>query len=125
MKPANDKPCHECPFRKVHLPGWLGPWTAQDMADHIHRDGFFPCHKTIPRDERETKRDNMRPCAGAAIHMNRAVKRSADPVMAEAQQALKQAPADVIDSVFQWKQDFIDHHTQDLDEWIRKNKETA
>ena len=119
MKTDLRKPCAECPFRKNHMPGWLGPWDAGDLIRHVHRDGKFPCHRTIKGNVPENQ---MQSCAGAAIHMNRAIKRSKDPDHAAHQEVLKDAPASIIESVFQWPQDFINHHTQDIGEWIKKQK---
>lgn len=121
MKTELRKPCVECPFRKKHLPGWLGPWEANDLILHVHRDGAFPCHRTIKKDIPESE---MQSCAGATIHMNRSIKRSKNADHAAHQAILKDAPPEIVESVFEWQKDFIKHHTQDMATWLKKKKET-
>ena len=121
MKTDLKQPCVECPFRKKHLPGWLGPWTTPgEIVRHIHGDGLFPCHRTIKDKNPEAE---MQVCAGASIHMNRAIKRSRNADHARHQAKLKDAPPEVVDSVFNWPQEFIDHHEQDIGEWMKKKEQ--
>lgn len=44
---ACQKPCSECPFRKVSAKGWLGPHSALDLFVIYKHDMEFKCHKEI------------------------------------------------------------------------------
>lgn len=126
MKTTLKRPCSECPFRKIHMPGWLGPWKAQDIVNFVHRDGGLACHRTVRKDGKDT--EGVQACAGAAIHMNKSVKCSKHKDMRELQDKMETAPADVIDGIIKWPHDFIAHHEQTPKQWMakkRKQKETT
>lgn len=103
------KPCKECPFRRTSFPGWLGPWDVEGLLFHLGR-GPFPCHCTIKSSD--TPYSQTEGCAGATIFLNNKCERSRFPRTAEHQDACKEVPADVRDSVFSTAQEFRDHHTK-------------
>lgn len=66
MKAAK-KACSQCPFRKISIPGYLGPWPGpSELLDQAFSETGFVCHQTIVRDELtlKFKEEKMRICAG-------------------------------------------------------------
>lgn len=69
---ATPKPCSDCPWRRYgHMPGWLGPYTAEEWTEIAHSDSPIACHQTITETNDEGTGDwshpAMRQCRGAAI----------------------------------------------------------
>lgn len=102
-------PCNDCPFRRKSLPGWLGPWSVEEVLGHIAY-GPFPCHKTISGPNMENDDPKLRQCAGAAIFMNNKLQMSRDPSLSATQKALKGCTADLKASVFSTADEFAGHH---------------
>lgn len=64
-------PCHDCPWRRNALAGWLGPYTAGQWVRLAHGDGIIECHT------RKQPHDNGGwHCAGAAIYRANVCKRA-------------------------------------------------
>lgn len=109
MKTDKTKPCDQCPFRRKSLRGWLGPWQPAELIFVLGREPF-PCHLTIEEDDQDVNDDTLHACAGAAIFLNNKLERSRHPLTFEHQEKCRGVSADVSASVFQWAQEFIDHH---------------
>lgn len=117
MKTDLKEPCDSCPFRKVSLPSWLGPWTPWDLLMSIDADTPFPCHKTIAEDheERGQPLEKMQSCAGAALFLANKCKLSRDPATARHQNLLRQQEnyTTLKDGVFKTNVEFNDWHHPD------------
>ena len=99
------QPCCECPFRKNSAPGWLGPFTPEGiLRDAVDREGGFVCHRTNGAQVHQF-------CAGAAIFLNRILKRSRVAVYASYQLSLRDAGDEVVNNVLPSREAFIEHHT--------------
>ena len=104
---AVPNPCRECPWRRNHPPGWLGPLTAEEWLQTAHSDAPIACHLTIyNRDESLDEEDKFygaAQCAGAAQFRRNVFKEPRDPNVSVAE--------DRDDSqVFGSNQEFLDHH---------------
>ena len=69
--PAFDQhttPCHDCPWRRQALPGWLGGSTVEDWLLEAHSDATIPCHVYSGAQ-----------CAGSAIYRRNVAKNPRDP----------------------------------------------
>jgi hypothetical protein len=107
------QPCVECPFRRKHPAGWLGPWDPKELMDFITTDGIFPCHRTIESDDRKLVEPEMQQCAGAALFMNNSCKLHKDPFVATYQKLMRETATPALKaSVFNWKHEFIEHHSK-------------
>ena len=120
MKTDIHQPCNECPFRRVHPPGWLGPWEVEDLLQQLSL-GTFPCHQTIRMEEDVDEElidvgaagwndDVLQGCAGAAILLNNKLEISRHPETRALQDLLENVPDDVKASVFQNSSEFRAHH---------------
>jgi hypothetical protein len=66
---ALKRPCGDCPFRTDRAP-FLSEDRAQDIADALHSDASFHCHKTLELDAEEGDLEvtaASKHCAGAMI----------------------------------------------------------
>lgn len=114
---ARNKMCGECPFRADAAPGWLGPWSAEEIEEIVLTDQNFICHTDIDRMkedgididdplEKDIAMDLGQHCVGAMRYMNQHFKLSRDKKKAEAQQRLKaQQDQDVIPA-----RKFVEYH---------------
>lgn len=117
VKRACKRPCKECPFRRDAAKGWLGAYDgAQDFLDtHYRYDVPNPCHTTVDYNDPEwkSKLGDAIGCAGQQIFYENSLKKprmwSLDPDI----------EADT-HNVFQWPQEFLDHHNVP---WNRKAPE--
>jgi hypothetical protein len=112
MKTPAKKPCGECPFLKTSIPGWLGPWTAQELVTSLAYEPF-PCHQTIP-ESAPTDFVGYKACAGMAVFLNNKFECSRDAGNRMAQNAMKNCDKEVKNSVFKNTKEFIDYHTDGL-----------
>lgn len=48
LPPPTENPCNDCPWRRNAVPGWLGPYEAEDWRVLAHSDEPIACHMTIP-----------------------------------------------------------------------------
>ena len=103
------KPCNQCPFRRNSLPGWLGPWKAEEIVWSLGR-AAFPCHKTIRQDRQSIKDSELEGCAGASIFLNNKAERSRNLNTLQHQQRVRNINKDIKKSVFSGSQEFIKHH---------------
>lgn len=105
------KPCHECPFRKEALPGWLGgaSHNPQVFLSTIEQ-APIPCHLTVDWDALDEAYASMvayvNPCIGSLQFMRNTAKLPWDKVYATMRNSVERNP-----EVFEIRQDFIDHHT--------------
>lgn len=102
------KPCNECPFRRTAPAGWLGPWNVEDLLRSLATTPF-PCHRTIHGQE-DMSDNTLQGCAGAAIFLNNKLEMSRHPLTYKHQQLCKGVPQEIKDSVFQWPNEFRQHH---------------
>lgn len=99
-------PCNECPWRRISLPGWLGPFTAEEWNEMAHSDAAVACHTTI-HDAVDGEGDwddpRLRQCAGIATFRTNICKSPRDPEVAT-------LPRDT-ENVFGYGE-FVAHHTR-------------
>lgn len=88
------RPCHDCPWRRTALPGWLGSRTAAEWIGVAHGDDPIYCHTVIGPQ-----------CAGAAIYRANVCKLSRN-------EDVLRLPKDR-DTVFDRPDDFKRYHTED------------
>lgn len=117
MKTNLKAPCKECPFRKVHPPGWLGPWESARHVIVAAEFDSFPCHRTITPGK---PLDEMEACAGAARFLANTLNLPRDSSMAEARRKIGQGA-----DVFASHAEMVAHHEQRAADWIAKTKETT
>ncbi len=117
MKSLLKKPCDECPWRRKHAAGWLGGYKPEEYTQQIQFDGPpVPCHKTIKQGKEATSI-----CYGSLVFMKnncKSVRHEEYPP-----DVLKAVEKD-IENVFQWSQEFLDHH-KDPDKWVVEANERA
>ena len=91
-------PCHDCPFARKAISGWLGGNTPQQFIAMAQSDEIYHCHSfTGPK----------RPqCAGLAIFRANICKEPRDP------KALRLRPN--IKLVFSWPLEFMKHHMKGI-----------
>mgnify|MGYP003691834865 FL=1 len=107
------KPCNECPWRRKHVPGWLGGYEPEDFVNQVQWDGPpVPCHKTL---EDGSKGEAM--CAGALIFMKNSCKSAQHPDYGDALARVEKS-----DEVFNWPHEFLAHHKQDIEEWYKSQE---
>lgn len=91
-----DKPCHDCPWRRKAIAGWLGPLSPEEWVQVAHGDGKVLCHALEGPQ-----------CAGLAIYRANNHKLPRDP------EAL------VLDTdretVFSGPAEFLEHHKRKVD----------
>lgn len=109
------KPCGECPFRKEHPPGWLGPWESAGHVIVAAEFHTFPCHRTIKSDRKTDDTEDMEVCAGSARFMANKLVLPRDADMAQSRALVGKG-----DDVFASSQEMIDHHKQPISEWLKK-----
>lgn len=120
VKKPLKKPCSDCPFRRIALPGWLGEDTPESFIATTMRDEPMPCHQSVDYERPDWKEDlNENPesgryCAGALIFFANLCKLSRDP------RRPKLDPDH--ETVFATPQEFVDYHTQDVRAWARKKR---
>lgn len=73
-------PCGECPWRRISLPGWLGPFEAGEWVALAHSDEPIACHTTLGVQPDEDSQvvwldPRIRQCAGAATYRANVAKR--------------------------------------------------
>lgn len=112
MQDPAEKPCVSCPFSRASLPGWLGPWTSDQLLFALGREPF-PCHMTIPQNFDPVKHFNkMKACAGMAIFLNNKMEKSRHPQNAHAQECVNNAPREITQTVFSNAAEFSTHHAK-------------
>ena len=133
MQITSKQPCNECPFRKAHPPGWLGPWEPEPLLRSI-ANVPFPCHKSISKATQDPKYDmsteegyedqRLQGCAGAAIFLNNKLEISRCKVTAQHQNLIDDIPQYVKDSVFDNRQQFVNHHDRSQHTIDHRQKES-
>lgn len=98
FKRQHKAPCHDCPWRKCSIPGWLGPLSAEEWVRAGHGDGRIDCHT-----RRQDGKEDHWQCAGASIYRANVVKRVDPP-------NLELPPSD---KVFTFGE-FLAHHSKGL-----------
>ena len=86
------QPCHDCPFRRDALRGWLGGSTPEEYRAMAHQDVVIDCHAIRGPQ-----------CAGVAIYRANVAKRCEPPML--------KLPADRT-AVFATPMEFLEHHTR-------------
>lgn len=85
---ATPRPCSDCPWRVNAVPGWLGPYDADEWLALAHSDEPIACHQTINEDEcnedgeADWEQRGLRQCRGAAIYRKNICKSPRDPQVA-------------------------------------------
>lgn len=57
MRFTQRKMCAECPFRAAAAPGWLGPYSVEELAQAVHMDGELACHVDVKKQHRKHGED--------------------------------------------------------------------
>ena len=105
---ALKRPCGNCPFRSDRTP-FLDRERAQDIADSLHADASFHCHKTISYENEDGTGEvtgDSKHCAGALITMER--EGSANQMMRIGERLAFYHPGDLVmdspvhDSLADW-----------------------
>lgn len=105
------KMCAECPFRKKAPPGWLGPWTVDEIEEFLRFDGDFICHVEVKKLQSKGMTPpeieiNGQHCVGMLRYMNGSCKRSRGPEKYQAQKKLEKIEDQPV--IEPWK--FREHH---------------
>lgn len=115
MKVVHKKPCRECPWRRASLPGFLGGYEPEQFTQQVQFDGPpLPCHMTHDGVEAQAM------CAGALIFMRNSCKSAHHPDYGDARAQVEPDR----ENVFCWSHEFINHHSQNVAEWMA-SQETA
>ena len=109
---ARPNPCGECPWRRDSLPGWLGPWTAEEWAALAHSDQPIACHTSIEV-EGSWDTSGIRQCAGSAIMRANLCKSPRDPEVAVGKPNRE--------TIFGWTDEFIEHHNNGMAAFLDRN----
>jgi hypothetical protein len=108
-----EKPCKECPFRRDSMKGYLGnaSYQPEDFLSTIEH-APIPCHMTVDweEDDEETIKDKSwsTPCRGSLRFLNNSLKLPRDPEYANLTRISCKDK-----NVFQWKHEFIKHHSKE------------
>lgn len=86
-----EKPCHDCPFARAAIPGWLGELSVEQWIAAVHGESQVQCHALAGPQ-----------CAGAAIYRANVAKRPRS-------RALLVLPSDHT-AVFSSPVEFAKHH---------------
>lgn len=86
----HETPCHDCPWRRDSIKGWLGSMTPREWTDHAHGRSLVDCHTSIGAQ-----------CAGIAIYRSNVCKLPDKPSI--------KLPKDH-ETVFSNRMEFEDHH---------------
>ena len=89
------KPCHDCPFARTAINGWLGDNTKEEWSAMVQGEVKIPCHALKGPQ-----------CAGAAILRGNMCKRPRD-------RSLLVLPPDR-NRVFSHTREFEEHHAKPL-----------
>lgn len=90
------KPCHDCPWRRKALAGWLGGNTADAWIRLAHSDARVPCHTNKGRPQPQ--------CVGLATYRANVLKLPRDP------EVLRVEPDR--ENVFATPAEFTDYHSK-------------
>lgn len=93
-----EKPCHDCPWRRNAVRGWLGPHSAEAWMEIARSDDAVPCHALEGPQ-----------CAGLAIFRANICKLPRDP-------NVLRLPKDW-NTVFDHPQQFINHHSNPTEDY--------
>lgn len=67
------KPCHDCPWARQSVPGWIGPNSIGEWIRCAHSDAIVDCHT------RRQPNGEQWQCAGMAIYRANVVKLTRAP----------------------------------------------
>ena len=111
-------PCAQCPWLRTSLPGWLGNSTPEEFMEQAEADIRMPCHIHVDyeRDDWEQQAEKAPRCAGHAIFLRNRFKA---PRERELYEFTHLVTPDKI-TVFQWPQEFLDHHKGGLKNFKRR-----
>lgn len=98
---ATERPCSDCPWRRVSIPGWLGPYDAETWLLIVHSDEPIACHETIVT---SASWEGALQCRGAAIFRENTHKSPRD-------REVVTGPADER-RVFASSAEFREHHSR-------------
>jgi len=117
--------CSECPFRAKAPPGWLGPWTVDQLEGAIHAHGVctFVCHLDIAARKKRKQSDSVIDrlgdhCVGFLRYMTAVFKLSRDSEQAAAQSRLEAIPDQPVIAPFKLR----DHHENGLGRLAKRKR---
>jgi len=114
LPPATANPCDDCPWRRVATRGWLGPFSAEEWLQIVHSDIAIACHQTLKGGD-GWDQPGVKQCRGAAIFRENRFKSPRDP-------AVVTGPRDT-ERVFATNEEFLEHHTSPLADFLVKQRE--
>lgn len=91
----HDNPCHDCPFRRKALAGWLGGDTPEEYLRLAHAETVVDCHAHVGPNGESLQ------CAGLAVYRANTYKRPPDEALT--------LPRDTF-RVFATPMEFLVHH---------------
>lgn len=106
------QPCNQCPFRKNSLPGYLGEGTYNpELFLSTMEHSPIPCHITMdwenPDFELTEEMIYDSPCVGSLQFMKNSCK-----IPRSIGYRKLAEPFQKNDEVFNWKKEFIEHHSK-------------
>lgn len=106
---AHLTPCNACPFRRDSAPGWLGASDAHEFIQAALSECQMPCHCTIDYEDphwEQTQYPDAPICAGSLVFLRNNCKLPRDETLKAMTRAVEQDR----ESVFCFRQEFVDHH---------------
>lgn len=100
------KPCRECPFKRTSASGYLGE-CLYDPELFLQQEEVIPCHLTVDYEGKEPDYSQAQPCVGNLQFMNNSLKLSRNPQVKQLQDE-----AGKNTKIFQFKSEFINHHSR-------------
>lgn len=97
------KPCVDCPFGRIAVPGWLAGSTPEEWVMMAHGESRIECHTMISEG---FEPGTSHQCAGAAIYRTNVCKDPRDRTLLTLPKNTK--------LVFSGPKEFTEHHTSDL-----------
>lgn len=101
----HDKPCRECPFRRIAPAGWLGGFTPDEFVLIADQEQRMPCHLHMAKHGATYAEPGTTApqCAGRAIYWANQLK------VPRVSGSILELPQD-IEHVFRWRHEFVAHH---------------
>lgn len=112
---ALPNPCGDCPWRRVAMPGWLGPMDPDEWVELAMGEEPIACHETIKdavEGEGDWNHPKMKQCTGAAIFRRNVCKSPRNP-----EDAAHSVVADR-EAVFSNRVEFLDYHRPNYDRYV-------
>jgi hypothetical protein len=105
------KPCNQCPFKKDSLKGYLGDSTPLEFLNQSEAELIMPCHLHVDYEKENWKEyiETAPQCKGRSDFFRNRCKSPKNS---------KIVKGDRNSEVFDWPQDFYNHHSKTKDNLI-------